>query len=107
RPGAHLCCRAHGSLYLYAPIDLAAGHLLAAPRGLRLGFLRRPGPMTQGGSMDGPNPRPKPKNSSIWEPGGSTTEGGSMDGPNPPNKNTDSVWGVGSDVRCRRLMLVV
>src|SRR5712692_187994 len=50
RTGSYLFWIAQGSLYLYAPIDLSAGHLLAVPRGLRLGFLRRPDSMTQGGS---------------------------------------------------------
>lgn len=95
-----------GERYLYAPVELGGGRLLAAPRALRL-------PGTSGGqeagtkvATAGSSRRPLDPGPNLRDPGSKIYDGG-QDGPIHGNKGKASVWGVGSDPDCRRVVLVV
>ncbi len=92
--------------YLYAPVDLALGHLLAPPRALRLDGLHPAGPGTLRGGSDAPIVWGNKKKGSIWEPGNQTLEGGQDVPVVNGGSNHASLWGVGSQGGCGAIVLV-
>jgi hypothetical protein len=92
-----------GRRYLYAPVDLALGHLLAVPRTLRIDGPRPSGPASAHGGSDAPIVWGR--RGSVWDPCSPIVQGG-QDVP-VVNGSRDSVWGVGSQGNCRRIVLVV
>ena len=111
----------HGT-YQYAPLEMLAGRLFAAPRSIDLGNARRDilpppgGAKTQGASVDIPVVNrclgekgacggQTARKGSPLPPGGGTIQGGTVDIPIVNNKA--SVWGVGSSGDCGRMVLVI
>ncbi len=107
--GSYLFWIAQGSRYLYAPIELSTGSLLAAPSVLGIDLTRAPGRVAIEGGHDGPGPPPKGGNKGgsgpIWVRSDLTIEGGS-DGSGPPMHH-GALWGVSSDADCRSLVLTL
>jgi hypothetical protein len=107
--------------YEYAPIDLVAGRLFAAPRLLNLGSARReieplraPGSISMQGAVDAPitgatppDKHPGGGNSAQLLQPGQTTIQAAVDVPVANNRNKAIVWGVGSSGGCRGLSLAI
>lgn len=115
--GSYLFWAGPGSSYFYAPVELSAGRLLAAPRALALGFLRSSG--RRGADDTGVSTGPGAAQGGIrgggqarlaWRPRDLTPQGGT-DSPGGPPKhskpNNASTWGVGSSPGCGRVILVL
>ena len=115
--GSYLFWVAGGNRYWYAPVELSGGHLLATPRGLRLGFLRSPGRGGMHGGTDVPvnfvkNRSSQPVNNSgvLYDPSGTVVQGGS-DVPIVLGRNgahvKSALWGLGASADCHNVVLVV
>ncbi len=107
--------------YQFAPLDLVAGRLFAAPRLVNLGSTRRdiapvqrPGSISIRGAVDvpvaglgAPDKRPGGNNGSrILLPGQPTIQG-AVDVPVTQNRTKAFIWGVGSSGECRGIVLVI
>jgi hypothetical protein len=105
------------SKYMYAPLEIGAGRLLAASRALRLPGALVPSLESEFTTTDERTDNPSTgglgsnPSGSVRSPGSATIDG--QEGPvNPPSKTSSppkkgSIWGVGSNGNCHRMTVVV